>query len=597
MRSRVLVLVSLLLVAGSTQALGGMGENALEEEGAEQGTGPGERRVLVSLDTWPPNPSLETKLETAGGEVQERFAAANTLLVDAPGPAIEAIERLGSVEGVYEDEEIELFLESSKAAIGVSPQMHAAGVNGDGITMAIVDSGIEATHPGLEDGLVDQYTVDDDGVSEGEDGASKHGTHVAGILMGSGQGAASSKGDVSGVAPASPLVSLDISHDFTTSNALRAFEWIYENHEEEEIRIVTNAWGRMRSPASYDADDPITRASSALVAEGLVVVFSAGNGGGEASRMTQEATNPDVITVGASTDEGRVESYSSRGPVYDGEDDQADWTKPDLVAPGSHVVSSQPLGEPGPAYTTMNGTSMAAPHVAGAAALLLQQRSNMTPEQVKGLLVRGAEDIHHEGVDDASGAGLLDVESSLRVLEDSSDTMQRHSETSEHSQSLVGPAGAGIVFAQADLEHEDAFTVSLPENTTKIEAELVWEGDGELETRILRPDGTTARTLAVEAKRSIQIDDPRAGDWRFEVEPRDPSQGTYYANVTVTWLEPVNGSAIPFSSERTAQGSFPSMGSPLDPWAESWLPGVPNIAIMLAGGALSVTMLVGRIRK
>jgi serine protease AprX len=588
MRRRVLLIATVLLLAGGTQAVGTLQEDTIE-------TMDGERtRLLVSVTAWPPPATLEHRMDRLDVTVEERFTSARTLLVDAPTGARTTLEAHPVVAGVHEDEPLEPMLASSKEAAGVTDRLHEAGVTGEGVNVAIVDSGVAGQHPGLDDEVRAQYTVDDDGVHEGADEASKHGTHVAGILTGSGEGAPSERGDVSGVAPASQLVSFDISEDFTTSNALRAFEWIYQNHEDEDIRVVTNAWGRLESPATYDPDDPIVRASSALVDEDVVTVFSAGNGGGQDSRMTVESTNPDVITVGATTDDGEVESYSSRGPVYDQDGEPVEWTKPDLVAPGSHVVSTNPAGEPGPAYIEMNGTSMAAPHVAGAAALTLQQRPDLSAQEVKGLLVRGAEDVGPTGVDDSSGAGMVDAASSIRILEEAEGSMETRSRSSEHGEELTGPAQAGSVLSETQVEHEDSFEVTVPANGTEIELSVTWEGEGELETRLVRPDGSQAVTASVDRERTIAVQEPDEGTWTVEVEPQDVTRGRYEANATVTWLEPVNGTALPFSAEDGPSGGFPSTGSPFAPWERDWLPGVPNIVLMLAGGALTVATLVSR---
>jgi subtilisin family serine protease len=549
------------------------------------------------MTVWPTPDSAEQRMTEVGVAIEERFDAARTLHVQAPSTARPALAQLPAVAGVYADEDLDPQLASSKPAAGVTPEMHEAGFTGENLTMAIVDSGVAAQHPGLDEEVDAQFVVDDDGVSSGSGEPSKHGTHVAGILTGSGEGANPDRGDVRGVAPGSSLISFDISEDFTTSNALRAFEWIYENHEEENIRVVTNAWGRLESPATYDPDDPIVRASSALVAEDVVTVFSAGNGGDEDSRMTVEATNPDVITVGATTDEGQVESYSSRGPVYDQDGERVNWTKPDLVAPGSHVVSTQPAGEPGPNYITMNGTSMAAPHVAGAAALALQQRPDLSAPDVKSLLVRGAQDVGPDGIDDESGAGMVDAGASLRILEESEGSMERRSSSSSHGEELVGPEQTSTVVSQTDLEHEDTVEIDVPANGTKLSIDLTWGGEGELEVTLERPDGSTESRTTVDRDRSLQVSDPEQGTWRLTVEPEDVSRGEYEANVTVTWLEPVEGTALPFSSERSTQGSFPSTGNRFGLWQDDWIPGVPNVALMVAGAALTVTMVVGRAKR
>lgn len=581
MRGRVVLVLSLLL---APSLVGVAGADA------------GEQQILVALDTWPAPESLETLLEARGVEIVERFDAAETLLVEAPAGSDGTLSALPGVAYVVPDEPIDANLASSKAAVRLTGPMQEAGLTGEGVNIALIDSGVDPDHPGLEDRLQRQLEVGEDGVEEGTSSVSQHGTHVAGILVGTGEGAASAREDVSGVAPGAGLVSLDISEQFTTSNALRAFEWLYEHHDEEDIQVLANAWGRQRDPAAYEPDDPIVRASDALVEEGVVVVFSAGNGGPEASHMTVEGTNPNVITVGAADDDGEVESYSSRGPIYeDGE--QADWTKPDLVAPGSRIVSTR--AEPGArsAYVMMNGTSMAAPHGAGAAALLVSLRQDLTPSQVKGLLVESAADVGPAGVDDASGAGMLDVSAAVERLERAGSQVVERSATTSGQGELTGPKEGGAVLETASIDHADSLDVEVPANATELEATVTWEGRSDLEVRIVDPSGRTLRSALVSDEHTLSVPDPREGAWRVEVEPSGATRGTYQADVTTTWLVHQAGTEIPIAEQRTRSGAFPSTGNPLDPFSSAWIPGVPNLVPMLAGGVLTAVMVVGKLKR
>lgn len=580
MRSRALVLLVLLVTPALSATAGADG---------------GDQRLLVAVDEWPVPASTEQLLEARGVVTLERFDVARTLLVDAPARSSRAIEDLPGIAHVAPEERIELNLASSKQTVRLTPEMHRAGLTGQGANIALIDSGVDAQHPGLADRLIAQYTISEDGAEQGADGISKHGTHVAGILAGTGAGASSQRGDVSGMAPAAGLVSLDISRQFTTSNALRAFEWLYQHHDEEDIRIVANAWGRQRDPAVYEADDPVIRASDALVEEGLVVVFSGGNGGPDASHMTLEGTNPNVITVGASDDDGHVEDYSSRGPIYE-DGQEADWTKPDLIAPGSHIVSARATpGEASP-YVMMNGTSMAAPHVAGAAALLVSLRPDLSPSQVKGLLLESARDIGPAGVDDASGRGLLDVSEAVQLIERAGASVEERSETTTKQGRLTGPSQAGAALKAASVDHADAFTVTVPDNATELAASVTWEGRDRLEVRVIDPQGDKVRTALVSGEHTLRLPEPEPGLWRVELEPVGVARGEYTAAVEVTWLTHHDGIEIPIAEQRTRSGSFPSTGGGLDPFEASWIPGVPNLVPMLAGGALTLVMVVGKLR-
>lgn len=475
MRARVLVGLILLVGPALVPAVSGLGAPAPRTEGHE--------RLLVSLDTWPPT-TIRDAIEREGGHVEESFPETRTLLVEGENRLQTELSEVAAVSDVTPATELTPNLAPNKETVNLTASTASAEPNGTNVTVAVVNGGIDADHPGLEDRIVEEVTVTPDGVHRNASGSSRHGTHVAGILAGTGEGASPDRGDVAGVAPGVDVISLDISADFTTSNALRAFEWIEEHHEEHDIRVVLSSWGRMREPASYEADDPIVRASDELVDQGLVVVFSAGNGGPSESAMTVEATNPSVLTVGASTGTGQAASFSSRGPVMD-DGEQADWTKPDLVAPGNRIVSTRATGSgAGASYLMMNGTSMAAPQVAGAAALILSERPGLAPAEVEEVLVGTARDIGEPGIDEATGAGLLDVGAALDSVgalpqrpaaEDSpalsgdadqgSDVDKAGSRSGERPPSLLGSPPRQTYAAPSESDGPAAQAASLPDGS------------------------------------------------------------------------------------------------------------------------------------
>lgn len=299
----------------------------------------------------------------------------------------------------------------SAAFFGLTRADRAEGT-GAGVTVAVLDSGIDATHPDLAGRvvanarLVQGRFVDAPGDTDG------HGTHVAGIVAASG---ASSEGRWPGVAPDARLVGLDISGRFTTASAILAYDWLAEHREEHDIRVVVNAWGRVPDGDAYDPRDPELRAIESLVAEGVVVLFSASNRGPGPSTLSVEAMSPHVVTVGATDAAGLVMSYSSRGPVRAADP----WVKPDVVAPGDAVVSlrsAQTLpdaADPDPLHTSYSGTSQAVPHVAGIVARMLEARPSLTPQQVADALRASAIDLGAPGPDDASGYGLVDARDAI----------------------------------------------------------------------------------------------------------------------------------------------------------------------------------------
>jgi serine protease AprX len=247
-----------------------------------------------------------------------------------------------------------------------------------------------------------------------------HGTHVAGIIAGNGY---LSGGQYEGVAPAATLVdlrALDANGAGTDSTVIAAIQAAIALQNTYNIRIINLSLGR-GIPVSY-TQDPLCQAVEAAWNSGIVVVVAAGNygrlsmyGSNGFGTITAPGNDPFVITVGATKNNGQSSargetkaSYSSKGPTtYD------HVVKPDIMAPGSDIVS---LAAPGATletnypsalvngtdgnadYMTLSGTSMATPTVAGAAALMLQEQSTLTPDQVKARLMKTASKMNGFGL-------------------------------------------------------------------------------------------------------------------------------------------------------------------------------------------------------
>jgi serine protease AprX len=336
----------------------------------------------------------------------------------------------GLVQRIEPDAPLQRMDVLANGLIRAGPPLHDLGFDGSGVTVAVLDSGIDATHPDLAGRVLADVTyVNGDWQSTTVD-TDGHGTHVAGIIGGDG---AASGGLVQGVAPGAGLVGMDFTRAFTTTTALQAMDWVLKHKDEYHIRVVQNSWGRADNPQAWDPSDSLVRASTRLVDEGLVVVFSAGNKGPDAGSVSLEGRNPAVITVGAVDAAGLVAGFSGRGPVQDAAGHAQPWVKPDVVADGVEVTSlrsaeatgastAPPVLQPtqlpalGPGvqpeavrYTTLTGTSQAAPMVAGLAAVMLQANPSLTPGQVHNLLRSTAIDLGPQGPDDATGFGLVDA--------------------------------------------------------------------------------------------------------------------------------------------------------------------------------------------
>jgi serine protease AprX len=241
-----------------------------------------------------------------------------------------------------------------------------------------------------------------------------HGQHIAGIVGGNGRHL---DGAYIGVAPMANLINVKVSDDdggARSSSVVRGLQWINDNRDRYNIRVVNLSLNSSINESYHT--NPIDAAVEILWFNKIVVVVSAGNISRNA--LYPPANDPFVITVGATDDRGTpspsddvLASYSGYGTTTDG------FSKPDLVAPGTNIVSLIPgpnaiLAQQHPQnlvnafYFRMSGTSMAAPMVAGAAALLLQDEPNLTPDQVKYRLMATA-----RRFDDPTraGAGYLDI--------------------------------------------------------------------------------------------------------------------------------------------------------------------------------------------
>ncbi len=288
---------------------------------------------------------------------------------------------------------------------------------GQGIGVAVVDSGVNPQQDLYTNMGVNRLVAAvayNGGYNQSIYDGYGHGDHVAGIIGGNGS---RSGGAYIGVAPMANLINVKVSDDqgaATASNVVAGLQWINDHRTQYNIKVV-NLSLNSSEPESYNTN-PIAAAVEILWFNKVVVVVSAGNRGRNA--LYPPANDPFVITVGATDDRGtantsddQLASYSGFGNTIDG------FHKPELVAPGSNIVSliaapndvlalAHPGNLVGAAYFRMSGTSMSAPMVAGAVALLLQSKPNLTPDQVKYRLMATARPFD---TPNHTGAGYLDI--------------------------------------------------------------------------------------------------------------------------------------------------------------------------------------------
>jgi serine protease AprX len=322
---------------------------------------------------------------------------------------------------------------------------------GAGVTVAVVDTGV-ADVPDLA-GRLSHVDVTGDGVGDGYG----HGTFVAGLVAGDGS---SSSGRNAGVAPGARILDVRVGSNDGTSDLVTVLKGLQAVAAHPEVDVV-NLSLSSGSPLPYQID-PLTVALEALWRRGITVVVPAGNDGQDGRRtITSPGIDPVLLTVGGLDEQGtakhrddNVADWSSQGPAPQGV------AKPDLVAPGAHVIST---GAPGsvvwngnPAsqlpggYFRGSGTSFSTAVMSGSAAVLLAGRPQLTPDQVKQLATDSAYDV--DGARWATGAGGLDLSAAL----DARTPRPRTTPTTD----IPGAASAWAAFLQALLNGDEQAAAS-----------------------------------------------------------------------------------------------------------------------------------------
>lgn len=356
------------------------------------------------------------------GYIKYKLPMINAYVIEVDDEGLEVIRAMEGLLGVEYDTHITAQM-NRVGEIIESHWAHEHGYFGKGVGVAIVDTGI-ALHKDFTEGknrviafadFIDRRPepYDDNG----------HGTHVAGIIGGNGF---SSKGKYTGVAPECNFIGvkvLDHRGDGNISDVLAGLQWVMDNRKRYNIRIVNISVGTS-SKDNLDENSLLVQGVNAVWDHGIVVVVAAGNNGPGPMSISTPGISRKVITVGSSDDNvlvevfgsGRSKDYSGRGPT------PFCIKKPDLVAPGSNIVSCNisryaskgkngeitfTSGDSPMMYTVKSGTSMATPVVSGAIALLLGAYPELTNREVKLRLRSSAVDLGQHW--EKQGWGLLNV--------------------------------------------------------------------------------------------------------------------------------------------------------------------------------------------
>jgi serine protease AprX len=391
-----------------------------------------EQFVAVIVQKNGKGQGIEAKVERLGGRITADLSIIGALAAELPAGAVIDLAAASSVRWVSYDAPVK---SSCSQCISTANLINtyiktiradkvwnqSPYLQGQGIGVAVVDSGVNPngdfyTNAGVNRQVADiRFNTDyNQSTSDGYG----HGTHVASIIGGDGS---ESNGQYIGVAPMVNIINVKVSNDngsATMRDVVSGLEWIYKNKSKYNIRVV-NLSLNSTVAESYNTS-PLNAALEVLWFNGIVVVVSAGNRGSNA--IYPPANDPFVITVGATDDKGTasisddvIAKFSAYGKAENGA------VKPELVAPGSNLVarivnSNMGLPQAYPKnklanglYFRMSGTSMAAPVVAGAVAILLQDEPNLNPDQVKFRLMATANK-NWAGYDAAkAGAGCVDL--------------------------------------------------------------------------------------------------------------------------------------------------------------------------------------------
>lgn len=364
--------------------------------------------------------SCKECLQKLGATIVHELPLIQAYAVEVPSSMLEPMAQIESIRYISDDVEINSLLNIATQEIGARIA-NQTGYTGKNIGIAVLDTGVYP-HPDLirPKNRIIAFKDFING-KEGSYDDNGHGTFVAGVAAGNGY---SSGGRYSGVAPHANIVGVKVMNgdgEGSASKIVAGMQWIADHKEEFNIRVMSLSLGSQ--PSGTLKNDPLVVAVNEMWKRGIFVVAAAGNSGPKRGTITTPGVSPNIVTVGAVDDKRTVDihddviaDFSSRGPA------RGRVSKPDVVAPGVNLTSlntdrnyfaGSRLYSLEKAYTTMSGTSVATPLVAGIAALIIEKYPNYSPEQIKTSLMKYARDIDGNQYD--QGSGLVDVKGMLGI--------------------------------------------------------------------------------------------------------------------------------------------------------------------------------------
>jgi serine protease AprX len=482
---------------------------------------------------------------------------------------VEALAAVPGVKSLYLNKKLEYYNYDATALTGVDKARTDAAMqkanggfplSGKGVGVVVNDSGVDGTHKDHELGknLV-QNILGSTNLNALEpsllpvtylenvpntDTNSGHGTHVAGTVGGTG---AMSGGKYEGVAPGADLIGYGSGAALLVLDGIGGFDYAITNQARYNIRVITNSWG---SSGDFDPNNPINIASKAAYDRGITVLFAAGNEGPGENTHNPYAKAPWVISVGAGEKDGGLADFSSRGTKGVGgtfEMDGKVWTwedSPTVVAPGVDIISTRVIGpvsslaitadadliEPAylPFYTSMSGTSMATPHVAGIVALLLEAKPTLSPDEVKAVLQETATNMPGYETWEV-GAGYVNAYAALDAVMFGTNygaTVNASQTFHSKADSTVERLPFSVSYNPVALtSNQYSFEVGsgLSQLTARVDgAGVLGQTGNPINLVLIAPDGTEYSSgvnllFPLYYDRTVAVNSPAAGVWKAEV--------------------------------------------------------------------------------
>lgn len=451
---------------------------------------------------------------------------------------------LPGLESVYQDAPLHYLLAESVKFIGADTARNTYGVSGKGVGVAVIDSGIDGTHPDLTHvaknvKLVGPLT---DSPAGGylyldlpdTDTSSGHGTHVASTIGGSGAASAGSRMR-RGVAPGATLVGVGAGDGLSILYALQGFDYVMkpEVRETYNVRVISNSWGSSGEFAPYN---PISLAAKRAYDAGIVVAFAAGNEGPGANTLNPYSASPCVISVAAGDKKGYLASFSSRGRVGDA------LVHPDVTAPGVAISAARALtgaaattvpDTDNPRYSSISGTSMATPHISGVVALMLEANPKLNLDSVLSIFKKTSRAMYYtqtadNGLDPDQvtvkrrelwevGFGYVDANAAVREA-----VRLNPTRFSVQTSTLPGWTGTVATSACAPVANcvttaQDSHTLNVPGGASVLRVATEWGNPAyDLDLEIYDPAGRLVGSSAqgTSTGEAVSIPNPVTGQWR-----------------------------------------------------------------------------------